>query len=165
MNMVMKMKDCAIVCGYPTNEDGTISEILKSRIEKAIELYQKQQIQYIIVSGGAIHNQYSEAYTMKDYAIKQGIPQDYILIENKAKSTYHNMLYSKDIMEDYHLKNCYVITNSWHIIKAKYYAKQFLNDFEMIACQKPKNMTSFKVILLHIYMPINMFINRLKGYK
>lgn len=165
INMVMKMKDCAIVCGYPTNEDGTISEILKSRIEKAIELYQQHQIEYIIVSGGAIHNNYSEALTMRDYAIKYDIPKNKILIENQAKSTYHNMVYSKEIMKEYQLKSCYVITNSWHIIKAKYYAKQFLNDFEMIECAKPKNMTSFKVILLHIYMPINMFMNRLKGYK
>lgn len=64
----MNMKDCAIVCGYPANEDGTISNILKSRIDKAIELYQNHEIKYIIVSGGSIHNQYNEALTMKDYA-------------------------------------------------------------------------------------------------
>lgn len=159
------MKDCVIVCGYPTNNDGSISNILKSRIEKAIELYKDNKVKYIIVSGGAIHNRFSEALTMKEYALQRGIDENYILIENKAKSTYHNMMYSKEIMKKYHFKNCYVVTNSWHRIKAKYYAKKFELNFEMINAQKPENMSYIKVLLLTIDMPINMFINRLKGFK
>ena len=159
------MKDCAIVCGYPTHEDGSISPILKSRIEKAIELYQNQEISYIVVSGGAVHNSYSEAYAMQKYATLKGIPKDKILIEDQAKSTYHNMKYSQIIMKQHHLHNCYVITNSWHIIKAEYYAKKFNLNYIMKKCCKPENMSYFKVFVLHIYMPINMFINRLKGYK
>lgn len=159
------MKDCAIVCGYPTKENGEISPILESRIQKAVELYQRSMISYIIVSGGAIHNQYSEALAMEEYAISKGVPKEKIIIENKAKSTYHNMKLSRESMKNHHLESCYVITNSWHIIKAKYYAKQFLNDFEMLACAKPKHMKWIVVLGLHFYMPINMLINRLKGYK
>lgn len=159
------MKDCAIVCGYPANEDGTISNILKSRIDKAIELYQNHEIKYIIVSGGSIHNQYNEALTMKDYALKKGIDEIAIIVEDRAKSTYHNMMYSKEKMKEYGLKDCYVITNSWHIIKAKYYAKKFELDYLMLKCSKPKGMSYLQVIILTVYMPINMFINRLKGYK
>lgn len=159
------MKDCVIVCGYPTNQDGTISSILKSRIDKAIELYKNHQVLYIIVSGGAIHNSYSEAFTMKNYALLKGVKEEHILIENKAKSTYHNMKYSKDIMQKNHLQTCYIVTNSWHKIKAEYYAKKFCLRYEMMNANKPSDMSYLKVMLLTIYMPINMFINRLKGYK
>lgn len=159
------MKDCAIVCGYPTLDNGELSNILKSRIEKGIELYQQHQVKYLIVSGGAIHNQYSEAIAMKEYAISMGVPEEAIIIENEAKSTYHNMLLSKKIMQEKQLNSCVVITNSWHIIKAKYYAQQFLVDFEMISANKPKHMSWIQVLSLHIYMPINMLINRFKGYK
>lgn len=159
------MKDCVIVCGYPTNEDGSISDILKSRIDKAIELYQKHEVFYIIVSGGAIHNAYSEAYSMKDYVLSKEIETQFIFVEDKAKSTYHNMKYSQEIMRNNDLKTCYIVTNSWHKIKAKYYAQKFNLDFEMINANKPENMSYLKVILLTIYMPVNMFINRLKGYK
>lgn len=159
------MKDCVIVCGYPTNDDGTISYILKSRIDKAIELYQKKKVEFIIVSGGAVHNQYSEALTMKEYAIQNGIDERYILLENNAKSTYHNMMYSKQIMENNKLNNCYVVTNSWHRIKAKYYAEKFDLNFEMINADRPENMSYLKVVLLTFEMPMNMFIMRMKGYK
>lgn len=159
------MLDCAIVCGYPANDDGTISEILKSRIEKAIELYHQKQVRYIIVSGGAVHNQYSEAITMKDYAIKQGVSEDKIIIEDKARSTYHNMMYASELMQQYHLDTCYVVTNNWHMIKAKYYAKKFHLNFEPKACAKPKHMPYILVACLHIYMPLQMLKMRLKGYK
>lgn len=161
----MYMKDCAIVCGYPTNMDGTISPILKSRIDQAIELYHQKAIRYIIVSGGAVHNRFSEADCMKDYALKQKVSQDAILIENQAISTYHNMLYSQKIMQENHLETCYVVTNSWHVIKARHYARQFLKDYTMVSCKKPQGMSLLTVAFLHIYMPINMLMMRFKGYK
>lgn len=159
------MKDCVIVCGYPANEDGTISDILKSRIDKAIELYHDHQVQYIIVSGGAIHNQYCEALIMKEYACKHNVNEDMILIEDQAKSTYHNMMYSKEMMLKHDLETCYVITNSWHIIKARYYANKFHLNHQMIKANKPDHMSIVKVMILTVYMPFNMLINRFKGYK
>lgn len=161
----MKKRDCVIVCGYPANEDGTISNILKSRIETAMELYRNHDVDTIIVSGGAIHNAYNEAKVMKQYATKQGIPSDAILLEDKAKSTYHNMMYAREIMEQYQYTSCFVVTNSWHIIKAKYYAKKFHLDYEMVSSKRPEGMSIIKVWLLTCYMPINMWINRMKGFK
>lgn len=159
------MKDCVIVCGYPTNDDGSLSNILKSRIDKAIELYDHHQVRYFIVSGGAIHNQYSEALAMKAYALKKGVKDEDILLEEKAKSTYHNMKLSQVIMEQYHFHDCYIVTNSWHKIKAKYYAEKFHLNFEMVNANKPQGMSYFKVFILTLDMPLNMFINRLKGFK
>lgn len=159
------MLDCAIVCGYPANEDGTISYILQSRIDKAIELYKQGNIGYIIVSGGAVHNQYSEAKVMEKYAIKNGVPKEKIIIEDQAKSTYHNMMYADELMKQYHIKTCYVVTNSWHMIKAKYYAKKFHLNFQTMTCSKPQHMSYLKVICLHVYMPLQMLKMRLKGYK
>lgn len=163
--MKISKKDCAIVCGYPANDDGTISAILQSRIDKAIELYKNHKINYIIVSGGAIHNQYNEATCMEKYALEKDVDKQAIIVEDRAKSTYHNMMYAKQLMIQYHLVNCYIITNSWHMIKAEYYAKKFALDYQKINANKPKDMSYIKVILYTIYMPFNMFINRLKGFK
>lgn len=124
-----------------------------------------QKIKYIIVSGGSVHNQYSEAYCMKAYAIQNHIAKQKITVENKAISTYHNMMYAKKLMKQYQLHNCYIITNSWHMCKAEYYARKFNLDHQKINADKPKDMIYIKVGLYTIYMPINMFINRLKGFK
>ena len=87
--------DCAIVCGYFANSDGTPSEFMKSRVDKAVELWKKEKVKYLLLSGGAVRNEHTEAYVMKKYAMKLGVPEDVILIESEAVSTYHNMLYAK----------------------------------------------------------------------
>lgn len=160
-----KTYDCAIVCGYPTLEDGSISPILQSRIDKAIALYYNQSIRYIIVSGAAVHNAYSEALCMKNYALAHHVPEDHIIVEDQALSTYHNMMYAKALMERYHFQDCLVITNSWHMIKARYYARKFALNFAEAKAARPPQMSWFKVALYTLYMPINMLINRCKGYK
>lgn len=159
------MLDCAIICGYPVCNDGSISSILQSRIDKGIELYRQGKIKYLIVTGGAVANEYCEAEKMKDYALKQSVDIHHIIVENQAKSTYHNMLYASELMKQYELNSCYIVTNSWHMIKAKYYAKKFHLPYQVMPCHKPRGMSYIKVIVLHIYMPIQMFIMRLKGYK
>ena len=157
-------KDCVIVCGYPANNDGTISEILKSRVDEGISLYKDGYVKHMIMSGTNAHNEYVEAIVMKEYAISQDIKEEDILLETKAKSTYHNMLYSKDIVEEYNIKTCYVITNSWHLRKADYYSRKFNFDYEMIQSEKPESMSYLEVIYLHVHMHITTYINLLKGY-
>jgi len=74
--------DCAIVCGFPANSDGSPSLIMKSRVEKAIELYRHNKINYIIFSGGKVHNTYEEAAIMEKYAISLGLDKKIIIKEN-----------------------------------------------------------------------------------
>ena len=157
-------KDCVIVCGYPASDDGTISEILKSRVDEGISLYKDGYVKMMIMSGTNAHNEYVEAEVMKEYALTQGVKEEDILLETKAKSTYHNMLYSKEIVEEYGLKSCYVITNSWHLRKADYYSRKFNFDYEMIQSKKPDSMSCLKVVYLHVHMHITTYMNLLKGY-
>lgn len=159
------MRDCVIVCGYPTNADGSLSPILESRIAMGVKLIQSGLARYLLVSGGAVHNAYSEAQAMYQWAIAQGVPKSQILIEDQAISTYHNMYYAAQMMKAHGLSTCYVVTNSWHLIKARYYARKFHLNYKLKACQKPKEMNRIVVFGLILYMPINMLVMRLKGYK
>lgn len=158
------MKDCAIICGYPTLENGTLSPILESRIAHAVQLYQHHEVQYLLVSGAAAHNTHSEALAMAAYAYEHHVPQEAILIEPQAISTYHNMKYAKEIMDNHHLQSCIIVTNSWHMIKAVHYAKKFHLSYSKSACPRPRSMSSLQAFLLCLYMPLNMLYNRFKGY-
>ena len=102
--------DCAIVCGYPANNDGKPSKIMKSLC------------------------------------------------------TYHNLMYTKKIMDTYNLKNCLVITNSWHLRKADHYARKFKLDHAMVSAQAPKSYSCLKIIILHISTNFKMYCNLFKGY-
>ncbi len=61
----------AIVLGNNVNEDGTISERLKARLDKSIELYNNKKILKIIVSGGLGKEGFYEGDKMKEYLVKK----------------------------------------------------------------------------------------------
>ena len=82
---------------------------MKSRVEKAIELYRHNKINYIIFSGGKVHNTYEEAAIMEKYAISLGLDKKIIIKENKAISTYHNLLYCTKIMNEHNFNSCWLL--------------------------------------------------------
>lgn len=156
--------DCAIVCGYPANNDGNPSSIMKSRIEKAVELYKQGKVKYLIFSGGSVYNQYEEAVVMANDANKLGIPESVIIKETKAKCTYHNLMYASEIMSENNLNSCLVITNSWHLRKADHYARKFKLNYAMVMANRPKGYGIIRVVWLHMYTNLIMYRNMFKGY-
>lgn len=155
--------DCVIVCGCPASHDGKVTPSLKSRCDKAIELYHQGYCHYILMSGGAAHNQYIEAQVMKDYALLNGVKEEDIIIEPKSKSTYHNMIYCQEIIREHHWQCCLVVTNSWHLRKTNHYAQKFHLDYQMVQSEKPVGMSWLRVIYLHVYMHLTTYMNLLKG--
>lgn len=57
--------DLAVVFGNQVNEDSTLSQRLQARLDESIELYQKNQIKKILVSGGLGKEGYWEGTEMK----------------------------------------------------------------------------------------------------
>ena len=156
--------DCAIVCGYPANDDGTPSLIMKSRVERAVALYHQGFVDYLIVSGARVQNEYVEADVMAQYAIELGVEKNKIIKESNAKCTYHNLMYGKVLMNEYGLNKCLVVTNSWHLRKANYYALKFELDYAMISALAPNQYSKLKQLYLHLQTNWIMFINVFKGY-
>ena len=74
--------------------------LLAGRIDKALELWNKQhQHGKIVVSGGqAADEVVSEAQAMRDYLLEKGVPGDAILMEDKSTTTWENLRYSLAII-------------------------------------------------------------------
>ena len=156
--------DCVVVCGYPANNDGSPSDFMKTRVKKAAELMLDDKAKYLILSGGAVANSYIEAEVMKAYAMKLGVKEEVIIEEKKAVSTYHNMLYVKQIMEEKRFKNCIVVTNGWHLRKADYYSGKFGFDYVMVKSKEPEGMNAFQTMKQYVYINMQMYYMMLKGY-
>ena len=159
-----KQYDCAVVCGYFANPDGTPSGFMKSRVEKAVELWKAEKVKYLLLSGGAVRNEHIEANVMKNYAMELGVPESAIFVETESVSTYHNMMFAKDIMKEQQLENCVVITNSWHLRKANHYAKKFDLDYVMAEAKEPKGERKYMTIWRHISLNIHMYYMMFRGY-
>ncbi len=99
---------------------------LKNRLDEAIECYEENGDILIVVSGGqGAQEDITEALAMERYLLTRGIPQDKIIKEEKATSTYENFVYSKQILDE-KLGSDYeaaFVTNDYHIYRAGSLAK------------------------------------------
>ena len=118
-------KDFIIILGSKINKDGSLTPLLKGRIDKAINFGNKQyemtkkKIVYIPSGGKGIDENISEASAIKNYLIEKGINDDQIMIEDKSTSTIENMKYSKEIIDSIN-KNGKISfsTTNYHVFRS-----------------------------------------------
>ena len=112
-------EDAVVVLGAGIRGD-KVTLPLKMRLDKAIEYHYKNPDALIVVTGGqGLQETVTEAYAMEKYLVQNGVDSSKILKEEKATSTFENMKYSKEILDNY-FSNDYsvvVITNNFHIFR------------------------------------------------
>lgn len=79
--------DVVVVFGNKVERNGEPSRRLKSRLDKAIELYQAGYFKYVIVSGGVGKEGFDEAQVMGDYLNAHGIDKRYIILDQSGNNT------------------------------------------------------------------------------
>ncbi len=132
-------KDFIIILGSKIRSDGTLTPLLKGRVDKAIDFGNKQyelskkKVIYIPSGGKGIDEKIAEAIAMKNYLIEQGINKDQIIIEDKSTSTIENMKFSKNIIDEVNnnSKVCFATTN-YHVFRSGVIANQEGIDCEGI---------------------------------
>lgn len=120
-----------IVLGYPADQNGAPTAIMKWRLEKAFDIWEKTKATTVIVTGGAVQNDFAEAEVMKNYLIRKGIPDSVIIAENRSGSTIENAINSKKILKKLGLKNPIIVTSPEHRDRAKNTFEFFMRDFRM----------------------------------
>lgn len=110
--------DVAIVLGAGAR-NGVVSPVFRERINQAVKLWKSNKVKYIILTGGYGKNQtISDSKTAKNYALSQGVNKVYILIEEKSKITFLNLLYAKKIMRKHQLKTALLVSDPYHMKRA-----------------------------------------------
>lgn len=107
--------DFIITLGYVLNDNGTMSDVLIGRLEQTYKAALLNKDAKIIVTGGVQKTGITESYIMKNWLIEKGIETDRIIIEDKARDTVENSLYSADILKKYNAKKVILITSASHI--------------------------------------------------
>lgn len=118
-----KKSDVAIVLGAGTN-NGKISPVFRERINHSVYIYKKGIVNKIIFTGGYGNQQlYSDSRIAKNYAVKFGVPEENIIIEEKSKFTYENISESKKIMDSLNLKTALIVSDPIHMKRSIKLAK------------------------------------------
>ena len=121
--------DCPliIVLGAQVNPDGP-SEALMERIHAAFQYLTAHPDAIAVVSGGKGDNEHmAEADCMFQQLTAMGIPPQRIWIENRAVSTWTNLGYSLDIIEEktgLRPSSVGVVSHDFHLFRASLQAKR-----------------------------------------
>lgn len=92
--------DAIVVFGQTPKSNGTPSGGLLHRLEKALELALRFPEAAIIVSGGDVKTEYTEASVMKTWLVEQGIPEERIYMDELARDTYGNAVGSLELLQE-----------------------------------------------------------------
>ncbi len=131
-------EDYLIVLGCGLN--GTEpSEMLRLRLDKAIEYNEKNPDCKIIVTGGQGNGEdIPEADAMAVYLINEGIDEDKITKESLSTSTTENFQFSNEIVNgDLKTAKVCFITNDFHIYRANSLAKLQDINFTHLSADTP----------------------------
>jgi len=131
--------DVIIVLGYPSLNNGEISPLQKSRIDKAITLYKENFASKILFTGGAVQNKFVEAQIMKEYAVKNGIDKEAIILETVSQNTEENVVLSFEILKENNYTNVIVITSNYHTHRSFYLFSQHPLNIQMQGVSYPSD--------------------------
>lgn len=128
----------ALLLGCSCYDDGSVSNSQKDRCDLAMDAWNQDLYDVLIISGGAVKNDYIEAYTMRDYIRRHGGKDIPILCEIRAENTWQNFEFVKDMTGDIPLL---VLTGSLHARRSAAIARQFFSDvtFCTYPDRKPKH--------------------------
>ncbi|MBB6447092.1 YdcF family protein [Bacillus benzoevorans] len=89
-------------------------------------LKENQEIPVVVSGGQGAGETISEAEAMGRYLKKNGIAEDRIHYENQSTSTYENLKFSKQLLEELGVKEptVLIVTNDFHIARTKIIAKE-----------------------------------------
>ncbi|POA01474.1 YdcF family protein [Staphylococcus massiliensis CCUG 55927] len=128
----------------------TIPPLLKSRLDRALQIYQNQNPKpKLIVSGGQGPDEpIAEALAMKRYLMNQGVPVEAIITEAESTNTYTNMKFSKPYLDPYIHDHQHIlcVTSHFHIARALRLAEKQRIPLIGIGSQTPYHFLDYAMI-------------------
>lgn len=109
--------DYMIVLGAQWKSNGP-SDVLRRRLDKAIEYLQNNPETMVIVTGAQGSNEtITEAQGMQQYLVQHGVETERIIMEEKATNTKENLLYSSEYLNKQE-NRVVLVTNNFHVFRA-----------------------------------------------
>ena len=168
-------KDYIIIHGCQIRKDGSLTPLLRSRADRAIEFAKMQkektgkQIVFVPSGGKGQDEVISEGEAIRRYLLEQGVDEEQILPETESATTEENVRFSKEKMREHFGSDDYKVafsTTNYHVFRTSMLARQnglnaegigartksyfWINAFvrEFIATIVAEKMTHLKVIII-----------------
>src|SRR5207248_5931118 len=108
----------AIVVFGAAQYNGRPSEVLKARLDHAVDLYQRRVAPYIVVTGGKQPgDNFTEATASADYLHAKGVPDSDILREVSGHSSWQSLASTAAFLKVRHIKDVILVSDPFHSLR------------------------------------------------
>lgn len=151
--------NAAAICNYAGKDETTITDavivlgagvwddipspVFQERINHGIWLYRNGYAGKLILTGGyGEGNAVSDAQIAMDYAVRQGVPAEDILIEEESRITQENLFYARQIMQANGFDSALLVSDPLHMKRAMRMAE----DLGMEAYSSPTPTSRYQSV-------------------
>ena len=126
-------KDYILILGCQIKDDGTLTPLLRSRADRALEFARMQKettgkdVIFVPSGGQGADEVIAEADALKNYLVSAGIPEERILSENGSANTYENIANSVRLIKEHangKAAETAFSTTNYHVFRAGLIAMQ-----------------------------------------
>lgn len=117
------------------------SPVLKERINKGYEIYQKNIVPQLVITGGGSPNELTEGEVSKNELIKYGVAPEKLILENSSSSTVEQIQFVRDSL--YNAKSwekIILISDNFHLYRASEISK--FNDMNADCLASGKELSA-----------------------
>lgn len=123
-----KGRGAAVVVLGARTINGEVTPLLRGRLDKGIELFgaQEDPHPFMVPTGGQGRDEVEpEGVSMARYLREQGIPEERILVEDRAKDTIENLKFSEDLVRAEQAEGrLWLVTSDYHALRAGLASRQ-----------------------------------------
>ncbi len=117
--------DAVMILGAGIKASGEVSGVLRDRMVSALAIYQAHKADKIIISGNntkVVTVSDDEVTPVKNYLLKQGIPEKDIYTDFEGFDTYTSMYHAENT---FHVASLIISTQQFHLARSVYLARSF----------------------------------------
>lgn len=135
--------DAGVILGAAVWGGNRPSPVLRERINKGFELYQKKIVQKFVLTGGGSPNELTEAEVEKNELKKYGVDEKNLIVEGKSNSTIEQIHFVRD---KYYKRNNWnriiLISDNFHLFRTSEMCRFNGMNVDCIASDTPLSMES-----------------------
>ena len=110
--------DAITIYGQTPKKNGTPSAGMLSRLERGLEMAEKYPDAKIILSGGDVRTEYTEASVMKNWLLEQGVDESRIILDEAARDTYGNAIGTLKALQEMDAHKVLLVGTMLHLPRA-----------------------------------------------
>ncbi len=115
-----KKADAGVILGAAVWGGNRPSPVLRERINKGFEIYDRKNVRKLVLTGGGSPNEMTEGDVAKNELIKYGVDPKNLIVENNSNSTMEQLQFVRDFLyKNMNWKKIILISDNYHLFRCK----------------------------------------------